>query len=124
MKKKNEEVVFIGKEETEMENQMRKKIKELEEQMCKETNPKKIEEIARAIMALEKCETETAEQEELKVRMETELKNAKGALKASTINLILTGVFGALSVGITAWAAKETVQARRNQIKTGMDYEV
>ena len=103
---------------------MREKIKELEEQMCRETNPKKIEEIARAIMALEKCETETKEQEELEVRMKTELKNAKGNLKINTINLVLTSIFGAISVGITAWAAKETVKTRRNQIKTGMDYEV
>lgn len=103
---------------------MREKIKELEEQMCKETNPKKIEEIARAIMALEKCATEHKEQEELEVRMKTEISGAKNTLKINTINLIITSVFGALSLGVTAWAAKETVKTRRNQIKTGMDYEV
>lgn len=103
---------------------MRKKIRELEEQMAKETNPKRIEELARSIMALEKCETERKEQEELEVRMNTELKGAKDNLKISTINLILTSIFGALSVGVTAWAAKETVKARKNEIKMKTDYRV
>ena len=103
---------------------MRKKISELEEQAAKETNLEKLEKLGRSIMALEKCETERKEQEELEVRMNTELKSAKNNLKIQTIGLIVTSVLGVLGFGVSAWAASETVKTRRNEIKARTDYKV
>lgn len=102
----------------------KERIMELEKKMDETNDVKQKEKLASLIWELERIDKEREAQNELAVRMDTELDSAKNNLKIQIINLVITSVIGLAGVGITAWAATQTVKERRNERKAGLDYKL